>query len=85
MGIIPAYPRFTRMYGVTNSFAFQASLNLQNLNNLTFQRKCAPLVLELTIISNLRNLIPIFSIFIFLSRISNSLILDYKNNSAHYI
>ena len=29
---IPAHPRFTRMYGVTHSIAFQAIPNLQDLN-----------------------------------------------------
>ena len=32
MVLIPAHPRFARMYGVTHSIAFQASLDLQNLN-----------------------------------------------------
>ena len=31
---IPAHPRFTRMYGVTHSIAFQAILYIQNLNQL---------------------------------------------------
>ena len=30
----PAHPRFTRMYGVTHSIAFQAILYIQNLNQL---------------------------------------------------
>ena len=30
--LIPAHPRFTRMYGVTNSIAFQAIIKLRNLN-----------------------------------------------------
>ena len=29
---IPAHPRFTRMYWVTHSIAFEAIQNLQNLN-----------------------------------------------------
>ena len=29
MGLIPAHPRFTRMYGVTHSIAFQASLDFR--------------------------------------------------------
>ena len=32
MELVPAHPRFTRMYGVTNSIAFQAIFNLRNLN-----------------------------------------------------
>ena len=35
MGLIPAHPRFTRMYGVTNSVAFQAISNLRNLDDLS--------------------------------------------------
>ena len=32
--LFPAHPRFTRMYGVTNSIAFQAILNSRNLNSI---------------------------------------------------
>ena len=30
--VIPAHPRYTRMYGLTNSIAFQAITKLRNLN-----------------------------------------------------
>ena len=36
MDSIPAHPRLTRMYGVTNSIAFQAIPNSRNLNYLFF-------------------------------------------------
>jgi hypothetical protein len=32
--LFPAHPRFTRMYGVTHSIAFQAILYIQNINQL---------------------------------------------------
>jgi len=32
--VIPAHPRYTRMYGVTNSIAFQALLHFRKLNFL---------------------------------------------------
>ena len=33
MGLIPAHPRFTRMYGVTSSTVFQTVQKLRNLNS----------------------------------------------------
>ena len=36
LGFIPAHPRFTRMYGVTNSIAFQAIPNSRNLYRIIF-------------------------------------------------
>ena len=37
-GLIPAHSRFTRMYGVTNCVAFQASHNLRYLNRCNTPR-----------------------------------------------
>ena len=36
IGLIPAHPRFTRMYWVTHSVAFQAIQNTRNINNVNW-------------------------------------------------